>query len=137
MSKHEITVTGKGAPNPSLTFLENGFPPYILDELKNQGFTEPTTIQSQGWPIALSGRDLVGIAKTGSGKTLAYTLPALVHLKSQEPLKRGDGPIALILAPTRELAQQIQKVAYDFGSKIRVNNAVSLAVHPRGRKFVT
>ena len=44
--------------------------------MKRQGFTKPTAIQSQGWPIALSGRDLVGIAQTGSGKTLAYMLPA-------------------------------------------------------------
>lgn len=132
MSQHEIVVRGSGAPNPSLTFAENNFPQYILDEIKNQGFDKPTTIQSAGWPLALSGRDLVGIAKTGSGKTLAYTLPALVHLKSQERLNRGDGPIVLILAPTRELAQQIQKVATEFGSKIRVNNACVFGGAPKG-----
>lgn len=56
----------------------------------------------------MSGRNLVGIAKTGSGKTLAYIIPALIHLKHQQPVQSGDGPIALVLAPTRELAQQIQ-----------------------------
>ncbi|KAJ8985903.1 hypothetical protein NQ317_010660 [Molorchus minor] len=59
---------------------------------------------------------MVGIARTGSGKTLAYTLPATVHINNQPRISHGEGPIALILAPTRELAQQIQKVACDFGS---------------------
>ncbi|EDW31057.1 GL15249 [Drosophila persimilis] len=83
--------------------------------MKRQGFTKPTAIQSQGWPIALSGRDLVGIAQTGSGKTLAYMLPAIVHIGKQPPILRGEGPIALVLAPTRELAQQIQSVVRDYG----------------------
>lgn len=50
------------------------------------GFVEPTPIQAQGWPMALKGRDLIGIAETGSGKTLAYLLPALVHVSAQPPL---------------------------------------------------
>uniref|UniRef100_A0A336L092 RNA helicase n=2 Tax=Culicoides sonorensis TaxID=179676 RepID=A0A336L092_CULSO len=129
---HEISVIGTEVPHPSVEIDENGFPDYILSEIKNQGFEKPTIIQAQGWPIALSGRDLVGIAQTGSGKTLAYMLPALVHLKSQAPLKRGDGPIALILAPTRELAQQIQKVAIDFGYKVRINNACVFGGAPKG-----
>jgi len=62
----------------------------------------------QGWPIALAGRDMVGIAETGSGKTLAFLLPAIVHINAQPYLSKGDGPIVLILAPTRELAVQIQ-----------------------------
>lgn len=78
-------------------------------ELQKSGFKHPTPIQAQGWPIALSGKDMVGIASTGSGKTLSYILPAIVHISHQAKLSRGDGPIALILAPTRELAQQIQQ----------------------------
>lgn len=74
------------------------------------GYDFPTPIQSQGWPIALSGRDMVGIAQTGSGKTLAYILPAIVHINNQPRLNPGEGPIVLVLAPTRELAQQIQQV---------------------------
>lgn len=50
------------------------------------GFVEPTPIQSQGWPMALKGRDLIGIAETGSGKTLAYLLPALIHVNAQPRL---------------------------------------------------
>jgi ATP-dependent RNA helicase DDX5/DBP2 len=79
----------------------------------------------------MSGRDLVGIAQTGSGKTLAYVLPALVHITYQEKLKRGDGPIVLILAPTRELAQQIQTVATDFGKRIGIRNTCVFGGAPK------
>jgi hypothetical protein len=60
----------------------------------------------------MSGRDCIGIAKTGSGKTLAFVLPLLRHVKDQPPLEQGDGPIGLIMAPTRELVQQIAKVGW-------------------------
>ena len=55
----------------------------------------------------MSGRDCIGIAKTGSGKTLAFVLPMLRHIKAQNPLESGDGPVGLIMAPTRELVNQI------------------------------
>jgi superfamily II DNA/RNA helicase len=64
--------------------------------------------------MALSGRDVVGVAQTGSGKTASYLLPAIVHINAQPRLARGDGPICLVLAPTRELAQQIETVAHQF-----------------------
>lgn len=67
----------------------------------------------QALPIIMSGRDCIGIAKTGSGKTLAFVLPMLRHIKDQPPLANGDGPIALIMAPTRELVAQISKVRCD------------------------
>jgi ATP-dependent RNA helicase DDX5/DBP2 len=128
--QHEITCKGANIPHPIDNFGE-GLPDYILQEISRQGFEKPTAIQAQGLSIALSGRNLVGIAKTGSGKTLAYMLPALVHLKNQAPLKQGEGPIVLVLAPTRELAQQIQTVATDFGSKIRVNNTCIFGGAPK------
>ena len=62
----------------------------------------------QGIPIALSGRDIIGIAKTGSGKTAAYLWPLLIHIMDQRELQPGDGPIGLICAPTRELSQQVR-----------------------------
>lgn len=65
--------------------------------------------------MALSGRDMVGVAQTGSGKTLAFLLPAVVHIVAQPELKSGDGPIALICAPTRELAVQILEECDKFG----------------------
>ena len=61
---------------------------YVLGEINKAGFTEPSPIQAQGWPMALLGRDLVGIAETGSGKTLAYLLPGVVHINAQV---RKDG----------------------------------------------
>lgn len=69
----EITVKGNDVPHPTQMFLEGNFPDYLMQELMKQGFAEPTAIQAQGWPIALSGRDMVGIAQTGSGKTLAVS----------------------------------------------------------------
>ena len=68
----EISVQGNNVTRPVETFDEAGFPKYVMDEVKAQGFAAPTAIQSQGWPMALSGRDVVGIAETGSGKTLTY-----------------------------------------------------------------
>ncbi|XP_050094786.1 probable ATP-dependent RNA helicase DDX17 isoform X2 [Anopheles aquasalis] len=118
----EITTKGRELPDPIFTFEESGFPAEIIDELRYAGFTAPTPIQAQGWPIALSGRDMVGIAKTGSGKTLSYLIPALIHIDQQPRLRRGDGPIALILSPTRELAQQIKQVADDFGRALKYKN---------------
>jgi ATP-dependent RNA helicase DDX5/DBP2 len=95
-------------PKPVTTFEESPFPDYVLAEITKAGYTAPTPIQAQGWPMALSGRDMVGIAQTGSGKTLSFLLPAVVHINAQAHLKPGDGPIVLVLAPTRELAVQIQ-----------------------------
>lgn len=128
----EITVKGNNVPVPNEQFEEGNFPDYVMQEIQKQGFNEPTAIQSQGWPIALSGRDMVGIAQTGSGKTLAYILPATVHINNQRRLQRGEGPVVLILAPTRELAQQIQQVAKDFGSSSFIRNTCIFGGSPKG-----
>ena len=56
---------------------------------------------------ALSGRDVLGLATTGSGKTAAFLLPLVVHVAAQASVKAGEGPVAIVLAPTRELAEQI------------------------------
>jgi len=98
-------------PNPVRSF-DEGFMHYpeILDELKRAGFAKPSPIQMQGWPIALQGLDLIGIAQTGTGKTLAFLLPAFIHIEGQ-PVPRQDrgGPNVLVLSPTRELALQVSK----------------------------
>ena len=83
-AEKEITIVqGTNIPNPITTFEEGGFPDYVMSEVAAQGFTSPTAIQSQGWPIALTGENLVAIAMTGSGKTLGYMLPAIVHVNNQ------------------------------------------------------
>jgi len=130
-AKHAITVKGKNVPDPILKFGEVSFPDYVEAQILKEGFTEPTSIQAQGWPIALSGHNMVGVAQTGSGKTLAYTLPAVVHINAQSRLRPGDGPIALVLAPTRELAQQIQTVAKDYGSSTHVRSTCVFGGAPR------
>jgi len=122
-SKKSITVVdGRRCPKPVRSFEEASFPEYVLEEVSRAGFKEPTPIQIQGWPIALSGRDMVGIAETGSGKTLAFLLPSIVHINAQPYLKKGDGPIVLVLAPTRELAVQIQEECIRFGKSSKIKN---------------
>ena len=74
-------------------------------------YESPTTIQSISWPVALSGRDIISIAKTGSGKTLGFILPGIVHIMNQPPRNTAEGPVALVLLPTRELALQVEEVA--------------------------
>ncbi|CEJ90598.1 Putative ATP-dependent RNA helicase dbp2 [[Torrubiella] hemipterigena] len=131
-AKSQMTVAGRDIPKPVETFDEAGFPRYVMDEVKAQGFPNPTSIQSQGWPMALSGRDVVGIAETGSGKTLSYCLPAIVHINAQPLLAPGDGPIVLVLAPTRELAVQIQQEITKFGRSSRIRNTCVYGGVPKG-----
>lgn len=71
----------------------------------------------------MSGRDIVGIAATGSGKTLAFVLPAIVHVNDQTLIEPGDGPIVLVLAPTRELAVQIEIECSKYASKCGITTA--------------
>ncbi|RZC02347.1 DEAD-box ATP-dependent RNA helicase 20, partial [Glycine soja] len=120
--QREITVEGRDIPKPVKSFHDAGFPEYVMEEITKAGFTEPTPIQSQGWPMALKGRDLIGIAETGSGKTLAYLLP----------IYPGDGPIVLVLAPTRELAVQIQQEATKFGASSRIKSTCIYGGVPKG-----
>ena len=129
---NQITIQGTNVPRPVTSFDEAGFPDYVMREVKAQGFAKPTAIQSQGWPMALSGRDVVGIAETGSGKTLTYCLPAIVHINAQPLLAPGDGPIVLILAPTRELAVQIQQEISKFGKSSRIRNTCVYGGVPKG-----
>lgn len=85
-----------------------------LFQIYSAGFSSPTPIQAQTWPIALQSRDIVAIAKTGSGKTLGYVIPAFMLLRHcrNDP---QNGPTVLVLAPTRELATQIQEEVMKFG----------------------
>ncbi|XP_043971378.1 probable ATP-dependent RNA helicase DDX5 [Gambusia affinis] len=128
----EVTVKGRDCPKPIVKFHEAAFPSYVMDVIVKQNFTEPTPIQSQGWPVALSGKDMVGIAQTGSGKTIAYLLPAIVHIQHQPFLEHGDGPICLVLAPTRELAQQVQQVTAEYGRASRLKSTCIYGGAPKG-----
>ncbi|XP_017886041.1 ATP-dependent RNA helicase DDX42 [Ceratina calcarata] len=110
-----IKVSGPSPPNPVTSFAHFGFDDPLIKAIRKNEYTQPTPIQAQAVPAALSGRDIIGIAKTGSGKTAAFIWPMLVHIMDQRELKAGDGPIGLILAPTRELSQQIYQEARKFG----------------------
>lgn len=105
--KANMLVFGNDIPKPFKTFDKSGIPSTFLQHLGEMGIDEPTPIQQQGIPMALSGRDIIGVSRTGSGKTLAYLIPAIVHIQAQPIVKRGEGPIGLVLAPTRELTRQI------------------------------
>ncbi|CAJ1946695.1 unnamed protein product [Sphenostylis stenocarpa] len=130
-NRHEITVTGDNVPPPLTSFGSTGFPPELLREVQNAGFSAPTPIQAQSWPIALQSRDIVAIAKTGSGKTLGYLIPAFVHLKRCGNNSKM-GPTALVLSPTRELATQIQDEAVKFGKSSRISCACLYGGAPKG-----
>ncbi|OII72486.1 uncharacterized protein cubi_00481 [Cryptosporidium ubiquitum] len=121
--ERKITIiAGENVPKPITSFVASGFPSFLIDALYRTGFTEPTAIQVQGWPVALSGHDMIGIAETGSGKTLGFLLPAMIHIRAQPRLRYGDGPICLVLAPTRELVEQIREQANQFGSILKLRN---------------
>ncbi|KAL6191419.1 hypothetical protein ACLB2K_037810 [Fragaria x ananassa] len=103
----ELKINGKDVPKPIKTWPQTGLTTKTLEVIKKLNFEKPLPIQAQALPVIMSGRDCIGIGKTGSGKTLAYVLPMLRRMKDQAPAVSGDGPVVLIMAPTRELVQQI------------------------------
>ena len=115
--KHRIVVEGEHLPAPVVDFEQTRAPGPVLRVLASKGISRPTPIQMQGLPVILSGRDLIGIAFTGSGKTLAFSLPAIMLALQEEarlPLRGGEGPLALILAPSRELARQTSQIIDEY-----------------------
>lgn len=113
-----IIVKGKGCPKPIKTWVQCGTSMKVLNALKKHNYEKPTPIQAQAIPAIMSGRDLIGIAKTGSGKTIAFLLPMFRHILDQRPLDEGEGPIAVIMTPTRELALQITKECKKFSKPL-------------------
>uniref|UniRef100_A0A8C6T064 Probable ATP-dependent RNA helicase DDX46 n=1 Tax=Neogobius melanostomus TaxID=47308 RepID=A0A8C6T064_9GOBI len=113
-----IIVKGKGCPKPIKTWVQCGVSMKILSALKKQSYEKPTPIQAQAIPAIMSGRDLIGIAKTGSGKTIAFLLPMFRHIMDQRPMEESEGPIAVIMTPTRELALQITKECKKFSKSL-------------------
>ena len=101
-----------------MDFASLGLSASVLQATQDLGFKEPTPIQAQAIPIALSGKDIIGSAQTGTGKTAAFALPILQHLEKPGKLR------ALILEPTRELADQVcealQKFSKHTGLRINV-----------------
>lgn len=113
-----IKVKGKGCAKLIKNWAQCGVSKKVLDVLKKHNYEKPTPIQAQAIPCVMSGRDLIGIAKTGSGKTLAFLLPMFRHILDQPPLESDDGPIGIIMTPTRELAMQITKECKKFAKAL-------------------
>ncbi|KAF1845905.1 pre-mRNA-splicing ATP-dependent RNA helicase PRP28 [Cucurbitaria berberidis CBS 394.84] len=132
--KEDFNIATKGGaiPNPMRNWQEAGLPDKLMRIVDQAGYTEPSAIQRAAIPIALQCRDLIGVAVTGSGKTAAFILPLLVYISQLPPLSasnRHDGPYALVLAPTRELAQQIEVEARKFAAPLGFNSAVIVGGH--------
>jgi ATP-dependent RNA helicase RhlE len=103
----------------SITFATLGLAEPLLRALDRERFLQPTPIQANAIPPLLAGRDLLGIAQTGTGKTAAFALPMLQHLAAQPTQVHRHGTRALILAPTRELALQIEDNLRRLGSEMK------------------
>jgi ATP-dependent RNA helicase DDX46/PRP5 len=109
-----IKVAGKDVPKPVQKWSQCGLNYQSLEVIRKLGYESPTAIQMQAIPAIMSGRDVIGVAKTGSGKTIAFLLPMFRHIRDQRPLEGTDGPVGLIMTPTRELATQIHKECKPF-----------------------
>jgi len=109
-----IVVEWHNIPPPVPRFEDLKLPAPLLEHLRGKGITKPSPIQVQGIPVALSGRDMIGVAFTGSGKTTVFTLPMVMMSLQEElrmPLHEREGPLGFILAPSRELARQTAQIA--------------------------
>jgi ATP-dependent RNA helicase DDX23/PRP28 len=121
--KEDFNISTKGGsiPNPMRNWQESKLPKRLLDIVAQVGYDEPSAVQRAAIPIALQNRDLIGVAVTGSGKTAAFLLPLLVYISELPALddhNKNEGPYAIILAPTRELAQQIETEAKKFATPL-------------------
>lgn len=109
-----IKIRGIDAPKPVQKWSQCGLGAQSLEVIQKLGYDKPTSIQTQAIPSIMSGRDVIGVAKTGSGKTIAFLLPMFRHIKDQRPIDHLDGPVGLVMTPTRELATQIHKECKPF-----------------------
>eukprot|EP00976_Prorocentrum_cordatum_P098657 1191504-Prorocentrum_minimum.AAC.2 len=116
-NKWHIIVEGEDISAPCLLFKDMKFPDPILQVLEKKKIARPTPIQMQGMPCILEGRDLIGIAFTGSGKTMAFALPMIMCALQEEmrmPVASNEGPVGLVVCPSRELARQTHEVVDQF-----------------------
>ena len=124
--KEDFSISTKGGnvPRPLRFWKEASICDELLGVIDQVGYTKPSSIQRQAIPIGLQNRDIIGIAQTGSGKTAAFLIPLLEFILKQPKLNEVncvDGPYALILAPTRELASQIEQETLKFCKPLGFN----------------
>lgn len=113
---NKATVTAEDAPyEPQHLFADFNFTPALQKNIEFKGYTKPSAIQDQSIPLLLEGRDVIGLANTGTGKTAAFMLPIIEKLYANR-----DAASVLVVAPTRELAQQIDEQfrAFSYGMKL-------------------
>ena len=117
----------------SITFEDLGLAPEILEAVKDAGYERPTPIQAEAIPLALKGRDLIGLAQTGTGKTAAFTLPILDRLIGGPRRTR-----ALVLTPTRELAMQVDESVRKYANSAQIDVAAvfgGVPLEPQEKKL--
>ncbi len=124
--KEDFNIVTKGGniPNPLRNWDEADLPGELFRIIQTVGYKEPSPIQRQAIPIGLQNRDIIGVAETGSGKTAAFLIPLLKWIMSLPKIERledvDQGPYAIILAPTRELAQQIEEETMKFAKPLGI-----------------
>jgi ATP-dependent RNA helicase DDX23/PRP28 len=110
-----ISFKGSRIPKPMRSWSESRLNSELLKAVERAGYESPSPIQMAAIPLGMQQRDVIGVAETGSGKTAAFVLPMLTYISRLPPItekNEADGPYAVVLAPTRELAQQIEKETY-------------------------
>lgn len=109
---------------PEMTFGGLGIAPNLLDIISKSGFTTPTSIQHKAIPVAIEGKDIIGIAQTGTGKTLAFGIPLI------QQILKGEHKKGLIVLPTRELALQVDEALQKIGKSFGIKTAVIIGGSP-------
>ncbi|KAK8781203.1 putative ATP-dependent RNA helicase DDX5 [Amblyomma americanum] len=127
-----IAVRGRGVPKPLLNIDEAGFPPDLAEAAQATGLSSLSGLHGQCWPVTLSGRDLLAIVHNETERrTLGYLLPAIVHVRHQEPFKPRDGPIVLVLTATRESAREIEQTVLDIEKYVSLRAVFLLSGVPK------
>eukprot|EP00310_Coccolithus_braarudii_P024373 CAMPEP_0183339194 /NCGR_PEP_ID=MMETSP0164_2-20130417/6198_1 /TAXON_ID=221442 /ORGANISM="Coccolithus pelagicus ssp braarudi, Strain PLY182g" /LENGTH=516 /DNA_ID=CAMNT_0025509149 /DNA_START=20 /DNA_END=1567 /DNA_ORIENTATION=- len=133
LAKNEVHLS-PGCPPPFTTFEAANLPASLLAEVKRAGFPSPSPIQGASWGPAMRGQDVVGVAKTGSGKTLGFLMPAFLRIM-RERKNPQNGPTTLVMAPTRELATQIQVECSKFGQSSGMTSVCLYGGAPKGQQL--
>lgn len=137
--ENSITIRGHGNelntkefPDPYQEFTDAPFEQKIQESFKRAGFERPSSIQGQAWPIALTNKDMICVAKTGSGKTCGFLLPVFhQHLTQGRRAQGYCKPVLLVLAPTRELSVQIMEETVKFGRPIGIRSVCCYGGSPK------
>ena len=128
--KNELNLS-ESCPPPCITLEHADLPPDLVSAMRSAGFTAPSPIQAAAWPSVASGRDVIGVASTGSGKTLAFLAPHFTRIAADAAGLILPVTTAVVLAPTRELAIQIDKECARFGATLGVASACLYGGAPR------